>query len=192
MRIRCAFGWRYDDPPPTASHGARTRFKRFAIGQIMSAKRQPFVTRKIRLVGEMQREALIALARNLPIDPQKPLEAVFREEVKARKLDQNALMWVGPLADISEQAWISGRRLTDKGWHEIFKRLYLPEEFDAKLCKEGYQKWDYDENGEPLLIGSTTDLTIKGFALYLEQVYAHGANMGVEFRANPNDARRAA
>jgi hypothetical protein len=29
-------------------------------------------------------------------------------------------------------------------------------------------------------------------AQYLEQVYADGANMGVEFHANPNDARRAA
>lgn len=158
----------------------------------MIAKRQPFAMRKIRLVGEQQRETAIAMIRNLPIDPVTPLELVAREEVKLRKPDANSLMWAGPLKDISEQAWINDRRLTEKGWHEVFKRLYLPEEFDAELCKECYQKWDFDESGEPLLIGSTTDLTVRGFALYLEQVYAHGANMGVEFHVNPADARRAA
>lgn len=155
-------------------------------------KRQKFETRTITLVGPLQQQTLMNLVPHLPLDPVNSLEVVIREKVKPRKPDQNALMWVGPLKDISDQAWINGRRLTDKGWHEVFKRLYLPEEFDAELCKDGYQKWDYDEDGEPLLIGSTTELTVKGFAQYLEQVYAHGANMGVEFHANPNELRRAA
>jgi hypothetical protein len=155
-------------------------------------KRQKFETRTITLVGELQLRTAQALLPNLPLDQVNPLEVVIREKVKIRKLDQNALMWTGPLKDISEQAWVKGRRLTDKGWHEIFKRLYLPEEFNPELCKEGYQKWDYDANGEPLLIGSTTELTVKGFSQYLEQVYADGANMGVEFHANPREARRAA
>lgn len=182
-----------DGPPPTASHDARSRFKRFADGQIMSAKRQPFVTRKIRLVGEMQREALIALARNLPIDPQKPLEAVIREEVKARKPDQLALMWAGPLKDIAEQAYVNGRTFSPEVWHEHFKAEYLPEEYDPELCKsEDYRKWDYSPSGRRILVGSTGDLTVKGMSLYIEQVHAFGAGLGVIFHANPSDARRAA
>jgi hypothetical protein len=154
--------------------------------------RQKFETRKIRFVGEMQRDAGIALLRNMSLDATKPIEAIFREEVKPRKPDQNALMWVGPLKDIAEQGWINGRQLHIKVWHEIFKEAYLPEEADEELTKAGYAKWGYKANGDRVLIGSTTDLTVKGFALYMEQVYADGANLGVEFHANPNDARRAA
>jgi len=103
--------------------------------------------------------------------------------VKARKPDQNALMWVGPLKDIAEQAWVNGRQFSDEVWHHHFKTLYLPEVFDAELCKEGYRKWDWSPSGAKVLVGSTTELTVRGFAQYLEQVYAEGAGMGVEFQA---------
>jgi hypothetical protein len=155
-------------------------------------KRQKFEQRKILLRAELQRQGAIALINNLPLDADKPLEIVVREEVKGRKLDQNALMWVGPLADIAEQAWVEGRQFSAEVWHEHFKRAYLPEEIDPELCKEGYRKWDYTPAGERVLVGSTTDLTVKGFAQYLTQVEADGANMGVQFHVNPNDARRAA
>lgn len=155
-------------------------------------KRQPFTTRKIRLVGEQQRETAIAMLRSLPIDPVKPLELVAREEIKARKLDQNAAMWAGPLRDIAEQAYVNGRTYSSEVWHEHFKSEYLPEEFDPELCKEGYRKWDYTPAGNRILVGSTTQLTVKGFALYLQQVEAFGASLGVQFHANPNEARRAA
>jgi hypothetical protein len=154
--------------------------------------RAKFETRKIRLVGELQLRTVLALLPNLPLDAEHPLEVLIREEVKGRKPDQNALMWAGPLKDIAEQAWLDGRQFSDVVWHHHFKTLYLPEEFDAELCKEGYRKWDYSPAGDKVLVGSTTELTVKGFALYMEQVYADGANMGVEFHANPNDARRAA
>lgn len=157
----------------------------------MSA-RPKFETRKIRLIGELQLRTALALLPNLPLDAAKPLEILIREEVKARKPDQNSLMWSGPLKDIAEQAWIEGRQFSTKVWHEHFKESYLPEEFDAELTKEGYVKWAFDHKGNCRLVGSTTELTVKGFAQYLEQVYAEGANMGVEFHANPNEARRAA
>lgn len=154
--------------------------------------RQPFATRKFRLVGELQLRTLMALLPNLPQDPVKPLEIVIREEVKARKPDQNALMWVGPLADIAEQAYVNGRTYSAEVWHQYFKAEFLPEEFDPELCKEGYQKWDFKPNGERVLIGSTTELTVKGFAQYLEQVFAYGASVGVQFHSSPNEQRRAA
>lgn len=155
----------------------------------MKSSRFPYQAKKILLPGESQREAAIAALRNAPIDPDKPLEFLLREEVKARKPDQNALMWAGPMRDIAEQGWLNGRTYTAEVWHEFFKREYLPEEFDPALCKDRYRKWDYTPTGERVLVGSTTDLTVRGFALYLQQVEAFaGRELGVRFHANPKQA----
>lgn len=152
------------------------------------SKRQPFPTRRIRLAGETQRQAAHAMIDSMPLDADKPLELIGREEVKTRKLDQNALYWAGPLADIAEQAYHQGRTYSAELWHETYKRLYLPEEFDAELCKEGYRKWDYSPSGDRICVGSTTQLTIKGFAQYLTQVEADGASMGVVFHTRERRA----
>ncbi len=155
----------------------------------MKSERFPYPTRTFLLPNEDARERAIASLRNAPIDPAKPLQFVLREEVKARKPDQNALMWVGPLRDIAEQGWLNGRTYSADVWHEYFKREYLPEEFDPSLCKEGYRKWDYTPAGERVLVGSTTELTVRGFALYLQQVEAFaGRELGVRFHANPRQA----
>lgn len=154
--------------------------------------RGSFVTRNLLLRSEAVRESAITLLRNVPIDPDKPLQVLVREEVKARKPDQNSLMWVGPLADIAEQAWLQGRQYTAEVWHEHFKREFLPDEFDAEQCKDGYRKWDYTPNGERVLIGSTTQLTVRGFAIYLQRVEAFGADLEVKFHANPRERRDAA
>ena len=143
--------------------------------------RDKFPTRTVYLVGPEQRIMAERILANAPLDPARPLEFVLREKIKQRKPDQNSLMWVGPLKDISEQAYVGNRRYSDEVWHHHFKVLYLPEEFDEELTKAGYKKWDYTPTGERVLVGSTTQLTVKGFALYLEQVYAFGANMGVMF-----------
>lgn len=71
----------------------------------MKTERFPYPTRTFLLPNEDARERAIASLRNAPIDPAKPLQFVLREEVKARKPDQNALMWAGPLRDIAEQGW---------------------------------------------------------------------------------------
>lgn len=146
-------------------------------------KRPPFEQRKLLLRGPEQVERAIALLRNVPLDSIKPLELLIREEPKARKLDQNALMWVGPLKDLETQAWLEGRQFSADVWHTFCKRNFLPEEFDATLCKEGYQKWDVDPAGERVLIGSTTQLTVKGMSDHLEQLFALGGSLGVEFSA---------
>lgn len=156
----------------------------------MKSLRNKFETRRFRLVGRDQLSTVLALLPNLPIDSVRPLEVIVREEVKARKLDQNALMWAGPLKDIAEQGYISGRKYSAEVWHEYFKRELLPEAFDADMTREGYLKWDFDPEGVRILIGSTKDLTVKGFALYLQQVEAFAANIGVQFHVNPNDGFR--
>lgn len=148
------------------------------------AERPKFSTRKIRVVGEAQVELVTALLRNIPIDPVHPLEIIIREEVKVRGLDANARMWVGPLSDIARQAWVEGRQFSDVVWHEYFKKEYLPEDDDPELeqlAKGWYRKWDYGPDGERVLVGSTTQLTKRGFANYLEQIYSYGAGLGVQF-----------
>ena len=149
--------------------------------------RQPFKTRKIRLIAKDQVSTLLSLIPNLPIDAEKPLEVVIREEVKSRKQDQNNLMWACQLKDISEQAYVDGRTYTPEVWHEHFKELFLPDEFSydknniQEVVKEGYKKWEDAPSGTRILVGSTTQLTVKGFALYLQQIEAFGANLGVMF-----------
>lgn len=149
-------------------------------------RRDKFITRPILLRTESQRNIARCLLDSLPLDADKPLQVVFREEVKARRLDQNALMWAGPLKDLHEQCYVNGRNYSAEVWHEHMKALYLPEEYDEELCKnESYIKWDFSPSGSRILVGSTTELTIKGMAQYLEQIYAFGGNRGVEFQAKP-------
>lgn len=156
-------------------------------------KREKYPTRKIRLVGNIQLETAIAILRSAPLDANNPLEMVLREEVKPRKQDQNSLMWSCQLKCISEQAYVNGRTYSPEVWHEHMKEMFLPETFQssehqAEIVKEGYRKYDISPSGKRILVGSTTELTVKGFAIYLQQVEAFGANLGVIYSANPNEA----
>lgn len=151
----------------------------------MINQRQKFVTRKIILSEPERQDRVIALIKSLPIDADKPLEILVREEVISRGLDANALMWVGPLADIAQQGWVNGRTYSAEVWHHYFKVQFLPEGYDEDLTKDGYKKWDYTPDGDRVLVGSTKQLTKKGFSLYLMEIEAYGANIGVIFHENP-------
>ena len=150
--------------------------------------RPTFITRTIRLVGDVQRQTAIAALTHAPIDPERPLEVLIREEKKTRKEDQNAAYWAGPLRDIAEQAWVDGQQYKADVWHEYFKEMFLPEDDDeelAILAKDGYRKWDFDPKGRRRLVGSTTQLTVKGMARYTKQIEAEGASLGVVFHVAP-------
>ena len=146
--------------------------------------------RAFSLSSEIERDRFIAHVRHLPLDALRPLQGVVRETPEQRTLSANAAMWVGPLKDIEQQAYVEGRRHKDIIWHEHFKELYLPEEYDPELTTEGYVKWATGIDGAPKLVGSTTWLTPKGFGIYLLQVEAFGADLGVMYRAKPNDMNR--
>lgn len=150
-------------------------------------KREPYPTKAILLRTEQQRDLAVNALRNAPLDDANPLQFMLREKPKVRGMDANARMWVGPLADISEQGYVGGRTYSAEVWHEQFKREFLPEEFDPALCMDGYRKWDYTPNGDRVLIGSTTKLTKAGFAQYMTQVEAFGAELGVRFSAPRKD-----
>lgn len=151
----------------------------------MKSQRQKFKLRRVLLRQPEQVDRAIALLRNAPLDDRKPLEFLLREEAKSRKLDQNALMWVGPLKDIAEQAWLDGRQFSAEVWHEFAKKEFLPEEFDPELCLEGYVKWGFDPKGDRVLVGSTKQLTVKGMAQHITQIHALGGSLGVEFHESP-------
>lgn len=150
-------------------------------------KRQKIQARPFLLKFERVKTNVIAYIMSLPVDEMEPIEIMVREQIKGRKLDQQALYHAGPLRDISEQAWPNGQKFSVEVWHVFLKRELLPENFNPELCREGYEKWVYDPAGERVLIGSTTQLTIKGFSCFLEGVFAFGAAYGVKFHANPNE-----
>lgn len=144
--------------------------------------RAPFAKRSFFIRTEQARESLLALVRNLPLDDLKPLQVTVEEQRPVRKMSQQALLFAGPMTDIAEQAFINGRQYSVEVLHEFCKREFLPNEFDAELCMDAYRKWDMDPFGNPVMVGSTTKLTIKGYSIYLEQVHAFGASLGVQFR----------
>lgn len=141
-----------------------------------------FETRRIILVDEQRRRLAVAMIENAPLG----IEVVGREQVKARKQDQNSLMWAGPLKDIADQAWVKGRKFDAETWHEHFKREFLPDEDDPELERkvkdhENWKKWTYLPDGERVLVGTTTRLTVYGMSQYLEEIFAFGADLGVMF-----------
>ena len=140
-----------------------------------------YLTKTIRLIGASQKEVAINAIQNAPIDSEYPLEVIIREEQKARSLSANALMWAGPLNDIANQAWVHGRQYSALIWHEYFKEQFLPEFANPEITKEGYKKYEETPDGRRILIGSTSKLTKHGFSLYIENIYAYGANLGVRF-----------
>lgn len=161
-------------------------------------KRELIKPRPVLLRTEQNRDAAAAILENLPLDPDRPIEVMFREQVKVRTLDANARMWVGPLADISNQGWLRGQQFSPEGWHEMFKYMFLPEENDPDLATlvkdpEKYRKWAHTPTGDRICIGTTTGLTPRGFALYVQQIEAFGAaELGVQFHEAPGRYREAA
>jgi len=129
---------------------------------------------------ERNRDTLLGLIRNLPLSEDKPMQVTVEPYKRPRKLDQNALLWK-LLTEISEQLFIEGRQFSAETLHHYFKVQFLPEEFNYEECLAGYEKWSYDPSGDRVLIGSSTQLTVRGFSSYIEAITAFAANMGVEF-----------
>lgn len=149
--------------------------------------RSPFEKRTFLLREDSIRDRAIAVLKNLPIDAERPLQVTISEYKLPRKLDQNALYHAGPLRDCAEQIWLEGKQFSAETLHHYFKVQFLPEEYNEEECLKNYQKWSYDPAGERVLIGSTTQLTVKGFSIFLEQVFAFGGNLGVVFHASLNE-----
>lgn len=158
-----------------------------------STKREKYPTRSIILCNRKVVDIAKTVLDSAPVDEGRPLELVIRELVKVRTPDQNARMWAGPLKDIAEQVYVDGRTYSAELWHEYLKREFMPEDDDHDIDTlvknaDTYHKWDFlPKTGGSVryCVGSTTELTTKGFALYLEQIYAFGASLGVQFHMSP-------
>lgn len=148
------------------------------------SNRPPLQRRPFRLTDEGVRERIINAVRHLPVDVLRPLEIVIQEHQPKRGESQNALYWA-LLNEIAAVPW-GGYQYSAETLHEYMKRELLPEDEpkpDPTEVREGYVKWAYDPAGQRVLVGSTTMLTVKGFANMINGVEAFGASLGVQFKA---------
>jgi hypothetical protein len=141
--------------------------------------RPAFQTRQILLRSQQQVDTLLFLIPNLPLDADKPLEVIIREQVKQRGLSQNALYWMR-LHEIAEQGWFQGRLYSADVWHDYCKKYVMPEEIITK-AGEVRSKWVDAPDGNQAVI-STAELNRGSFAVYTEMVEAFGAGLGVRFK----------
>lgn len=139
-----------------------------------------YETRTIVVAGETQRQQAIAALLHVPFG----VEVVIREKPKKRTREQNAYAWAGMIADFVSQGWIEGRRFSGEVWHDYLKREHLPEVPEEGVTLKGYQKWAESPSGERILVGSTTRLTVRGYAEYLTRCMAWGSQeLGIMFTA---------
>ena len=152
----------------------------------------------ILLRSETQRALAYARLKQLPLDPDQPVEILMREQVKKRKLSLNAAMWAGPLKDIETQARYpppNGDQYPALVWHGMLKEKFLPdpdaEGFDPTWALEDYRKWIYDPfKDERTMVGSTTKLTNKGMRRYLLEIEAYmSQEFGVTFTTHTEPER---
>lgn len=150
------------------------------------AKRPKFIQRIFRVSGSAVQDRVLAAIHHMPIDQARPLEVIIREIPSKRHSAQNSYYWMR-ISEIAYQAWFDGRQYSPEVLHEYLKRQLLPEDLpepEPGMVADAYRKWEFDPSGERVLVGSTTMLTIKGFAEYVQQVEAFGASLGVQFSAD--------
>lgn len=123
---------------------------------------------------------------NLPTDGS--VEIVIQRRTEARSKSQNAKQWADVLAQISSQAWVSGKQFSTDVWHEHLKRMFLPESYNPELTRAGYVKWAELPDGSLKCVGSTTKLTKRGFSQYMAQIECYAAHdLGVTFYVKDRD-----
>ena len=137
--------------------------------------------------GELQRDIAIAILQKIPLDNDRPIEVVFREEVRQRGLDANGYYFMR-LGEIADQAWLHDRQYSKDVWHDYCKKYLMPEMVTTK-DGEIISKWVESPDGSMVVI-STTQLDRKCFSEYTEICEAFGANLGVMFSANPNETQK--
>lgn len=100
---------------------------------------------------------------------------------KKREVYQNKWLW-SLNTDLSNQVTIEGKKFSPESWHELLKRQFLPE-----TCEKGVDKWDYLPNGDRFLRMSSTDLNIKEFRDYSDEIEAFAVT---EFNVRITDRSR--
>ena len=137
-------------------------------------------TRSIIIRSEQIRSLAIAAISQLQVCEEHPKEVLIRDFKKKRGNPANNLMWKR-LEEIANQCWIGGRKFDADTLHIYCKREYLPD-----VCAKGVEKWTILPNGDRELKMSTTDLNTSEFAKYTLQIEVWGADLGVQFSADPS------
>lgn len=113
----------------------------------------------------------------------KPYQVVIEPEKKKRSIPANARYWAGTLKDIERDARYEGQAYRAEIWHEHASELFLPDEADFDFDPshvtdpDSYRKWEYPPMlKHRRLIGSTTQLTQKGFSFYLLRTESYFAS----------------
>lgn len=103
----------------------------------------------------------------------------------ARTLRQNRFYWAAVLKQISEQAQVNGMGADSEGWHLYYRRMFLGYVF-KKTKVPGLKRVSVTRE-----LRSTTSLSVKAFAEYIDQIQAHAATtFGVTFTERlPADLR---
>ena len=95
----------------------------------------------------------------------RPLAVHVTEHKAKRNTQQNRLYWA-LLREISEQAWIDGRRFSSEAWHAYFAGQYIGLE-------------DMPGGGQTPI--STTSLSVHEFADYVTRIQSYAATeLGIE------------
>lgn len=140
------------------------------------------MTTKFKVDDERSQFHAVRAVQDLPLN--KPWLIEIKRYTKKRTGGQNNYHWGGLIGDFVEQGFFDGRQFEAEDWHYYFKKKFLPEMAEDELTLDGYQKWREMPDGELKLVGSTTQLTTKGFSQFLEQCYALGSELGIRFTAN--------
>lgn len=122
------------------------------------------------------RDSCLSFIKNIPANG--TLEVVVRNKSKARGVDHNAYYWKR-LTEIAEQAHVNGRKFSKEVFHEHCRQTIMPEIVTLKNG-EVVSKWLETPSGSATVI-STSLLSKKSFAEYVEAVEAFGADLGVRF-----------
>lgn len=124
---------------------------------------------------QIAKNAYLAILRNwesVKTDKQV-LRVSLTVSKKKRTNPQNSLYWV-LVTNVSQSFWLDNKQFSEESIHELFKRMFLPNEC-AKKDKNGnkIQKWIDVPFGERRLNMSTTDLDVSEFSEYFTKVEAY-------------------
>jgi|SRR6185369_6246720 len=123
-----------------------------------------------RAAGYAYREAQDIIARG------KRAVIKANEYEDDRSLQQNRFYFGVVLKAISEQASVNRQRYTTEAWHIYCREQFLGYVFESILLPGRKRKTTKK------VLRSTTDLTVKQFAEYVEKITAHATtDLGVRF-----------
>lgn len=116
-------------------------------------------------------QSFVESNRDAMVQAKNPLRIIITTEEAKRNAEQNKYYWKAVITQIAEQVWIEGKQYSKEAWHEMAARKF-------GVCKDVELP-----SGEVVIKRlSTTEMKVKEFSEYIEQVMAWAANeLGVIF-----------